>query len=277
MDRATAPQSQPGRRPAVNLAYFRQLWRRNLAKVGAVFAGATIWGLLVPVIYRAFANVLNGLPKTFNRFGSGDLTSFPGVITVMFEHPLMIAMVCTIVVGVTVPAIAGQRQRGTLEMVLARPLGRATLVNTIALAVVTMLLASVLGMVLGILLSSAAEGLTSQLPLTGLLLVWINSALLFCAFAAVALASSASANRNGPAVAVTLAFLVVNHFVEVLGGYWETARPWQAVGLFHHFNAAAILAGSASPFDFALIAAVAGVAYAFAIWRFATRDIPAPD
>ncbi|MGI8846986.1 MAG: hypothetical protein ACR2GX_01780 [Candidatus Dormibacteria bacterium] len=261
----------------MNLAFFRLLWRRNLAKVLAVFAGATLWGFLAAVIYQAIAAAIQGLPKIFNRFGSGDLTTFPGVITVMFEHPLLVALACTIVVGVTVPAIAGQRQRGTLEMVLARPIGRARLINTVALTVITMLLLTLLGTALGILLGSAFEGLTAEVPLRALLLVWLNSTLLYCAFAAVALASSASANRNGPAVAVTLAFLIVNYFIEVLGGYWEPAQPWQPYGLFHHFNAAAILGGGASFFDFALLAAVAAAAYAFAVWRFTSRDIPAPD
>ena len=260
----------------MNLRLLRSMWRRNWAKVVAVSCGMALWGFLAAVIDKPILGMLRALPKALQQFGSGNLNSFPGVITVMFEHPLVVAMACTIVVGIAVPAIAGQRQSGTLEMLLARPIGRPTLITTTALAVLTMLLASLLAMVAGILGGSAIEGLNDQLSLGSLVVVWINAVLLYSAFGAFALAASSASNRNGPAVAWTLAYLLVNYFFEILGGFWDVAKPWQPYSLFHHFNAQEILMSDASIFDLCLLSVAAAVPLLFALYYFPRRDLPAP-
>jgi ABC-2 type transport system permease protein len=260
----------------VNLPLYWGIWRRNWAKVLAVTCGLAVWGFLAPVIYKSILGALKGLPKGLQQFGSGDLRSFPGVVTVMFEHPLVVAIACTIAVAITVPAVAGQLQRGTLELLLARPIGRTTLIGTSALAVLTMLLISLLAMVIGIQVGAAVEGLNDQLSLGSLVIVWMNAVLLYAAFAAFALAASSASNRTGPAVAGALAFVIINYFLEVLGGFWDVAKSWQPYSLFHHFNAGEILTGGASIFDFWLLAVAAAIPLLFALYYFQRRDLPAP-
>ena len=265
----------------MNRHYFLQLWRRNALKVAVVTAGATIWGVLAPVLYQTVITSLkSALPAAFTKFGSGNLGTLTGTITVMFEHPLLIALACTVAVAITVPAIAGQRQRGTLEMLLARPFSRISLVSTVALAVATMLMVVLAGMVLGIIIGASVEGLMDQLPAGRLVLVWLNAVLLFSAFAAFALAASASSNRNGPAIGITLGYLVINYFIEILGGYLRrpdgSPEPWQSYNLFHHFQAGTILDGNMSPFDLVVLVVLIAIPLAVALYRFPRRDLPAP-
>lgn len=262
----------------MNGNYFWHMWRQNWIKVAAVTGGCLLWGFLAPVIDKSLLSSLRQpLPPNMARFGSGTLNTFPGVITVMFEHPFLIALVSSIALAITIPALAGQRQRGTLEMLLARPIKRLTLVVTVALAVASMLLLVLLGMVVGILIGSSVEGLSDQVPIRELLVVWLWSALLYGAFAAFALAASATSNRNGPAVSWTLGFLIANYFFEVLGGFWDVAKAWQPYSLFHHFQAADILAGRPSAFDLLVLAVALVIPLAYALYIFPRRDLPAPD
>lgn len=262
----------------MNANYLWHIWRRNWIKVVAVTCGCLLWGFLVPVIDKSvLSKVQQALPPSIAKFGSGDLNTFPGVITVMFEHPLLIALVSTIALAIPIPALAGQRQRGTLEMLLARPIKRSTLVITVSIAVASMLLVALLAMVVGILIGSAVEGLSDQVPVRQLLVVWLWSALLYGAFASFALAASATSNRNGPAVSWTLGFLIANYFFEVLGGFWDPARAWQPYSLFHHFQAADILAGRMSGLDLAILGMAIALPLAYALFVFPRRDIPAPD
>ncbi len=262
----------------MNANYFLHMWRRNWIKVAAVTGGCFLWGFLAPVIDKSvLSTVQQSLPPNLANFGSGTLNTFPGVITVMFEHPFLIALVSTVALAITIPALAGQRQRGTLEMLLARPIKRLTLVATIALAVASMLLLVLFAMVVGILAGSSVEGLSDQVPVRELLVVWLWSALLYGAFASFALAASATSNRNGPAVSWTLGFLIANYFFEILGGFWDRARAWQPYSLFHHFQAADILAGRLSAFDLMVLGLAIVVPLTYALYVFPRRDLPAPD
>jgi ABC-2 type transport system permease protein len=262
----------------MNINYFLHMWRRNWIKVAAVTGGCLLWGFLAPVIDKSVISTLQkALPPGVGNFGSGTLNTFPGVITLVFEHPLLIALVSTIAVAITIPALAGQRQRGTLEMLLARPIKRSTLVVTVAVAVASMLLLVLLAMVVGILIGSSLEGLSDQVPVRELLVVWLWSALLYGAFASFALAASATSNRNGPAVSWTLGFLIANYFFEILGGFWDQAKAWQPYSLFHHFQAADILAGRLSTFDLLVLGVSIVIPLAYALYVFPRRDLPAPD
>jgi ABC-2 type transport system permease protein len=262
----------------MNANYFLHMWRWNWIKVAAVTCGCLLWGFLAPVIDKSLISTVQGaLPPSLANFGSGTLNTFPGVITVMFEHPFLIALVSTVALAITIPALAGQRQRGTLEMLLARPIKRSNLVATVALAVASMLLLVLLAMVVGILAGSSVEGLSDQVPVRELLLVWLWSALLYGAFASFALAASATSNRNGPAVSWTLGFLIANYFFEILGGFWDQAKAWQPYSLFHHFQAADILAGRPSAFDLMVLGLAIVIPITYALYVFPRRDLPAPD
>ena len=262
----------------MNANYFFHLWRRNWIKVAAVTCGCLLWGFLMPVVDKSLISTVQGaLPPSLANFGSGTLNTFPGVITLMFEHPFLIALVSTVALAITIPALAGQRQRGTLEMLLARPIRRSTLVATVALAVASMLLLVLFAVVVGILAGSSVEGLSDQVPGRELLIVWLWSALLYGAFASFALAASATSNRNGPAVSWTLGFLIANYFFEVLGGFWDQAKAWQPYSLFHHFQAADILAGRLSASDLIVLSLAIVIPLAYAFYIFPRRDLPAPD
>ncbi len=262
----------------MNANYYFHLWRRNWIKVAAVTCGCLLWGYLAPVIDKSLISTVQGaLPPSLANFGSGTLNTFPGVITLMFEHPFLIALVSTVALAITIPALAGQRQRGTLEMLLARPIKRSTLLATVALAVASMLLLVLFAMVVGILAGSSVEGLSDQVPVRELLVVWLWSALLYGAFASFALAASATSNRNGPAVSLTLGFLIANYFFEILGGFWDQAKAWQPYSLFHHFQAADILAGRLSASDLMVLSLAVVIPLTYAFYIFPRRDLPAPD
>ena len=105
---------------------------------------------------------------------------------------------------------------------------------------------------------------------------WLNGLLLWGAFTSFSLAVSASFDRPGPAIGLSLAFLLVNYFLEILGSLWTDAKWTQEYSLFHHFQPGEILAGNADPLDFVLLGVVLLVPLAYALWIFPRRDLAAP-
>ena len=260
-----------------------QTWRWQALKFALVAVALVGWGVLIPVIYVAFVEPLRDaldrglIPEQFVNFGSGDLLSLTGSITLGLQHPLFLALLGIFAVGLSSTAVAGERQRGTLEVLLARPLARRAIYLTFAVAIVVILAALVAATLGGMVIGASLQGVQDELEPARLPLVWLNGVLLWTSFASFGLAASVTFNRSGPALGLTLAYVVVMYFLEVLGSLWQDAEPLQAWSLFHHFLPKEILAGDASGWDFALLAALTLVPAIYALIVFPRRDIPAPS
>ena len=241
------------------------------------------WGSLFPIFYSAFSDALRSLanagtiPKELFNFGSGSLFTLPGALTLGLEHPISLAMLGVFAVGATTGAIAGERQRGTLEVLLARPISRRTLYITVAvalLAVIGLVLAAILA---GMAIGAATQGLLDQIDLGQLPLVWANGLLLWGALAAFGLATSVSFDRTGPALGLTMAYVLVNYFLEILGSLLTDAAWTQKYSLFHHFQPGQILTGKADALDFFILAVAVVIPVVYALIAFPRRDLAAPS
>ena len=262
------------------------LFARTLAwqRLRWVIVGLAIfgWGILIPVIYTAFSDAMRELansgaiPEELLNFGSGSFFSLPGAVTLGTQHPLAIAMIGIFAVGATSTAVAGERQRGTLELLLARPMTRTwtyvSMLVALLLVVATVLAALLAGFVVG----AAVQGIGDELPLEHMPAVFLNGFLLWGAFATFGMAASVSFDRPGPALGLTLTYLLVNYFFEILGSLWRDVAWSQEYSLFHHFQPGEILEGALDPIDLVIlgIAFVMPIVYALAV--FPRRDLAAP-
>lgn len=256
-------------------------WQR--VRLTAVVLAGVGWGVLIPVIYAAFSDVVRDLinsgafPQELMNFGSGSLFTLPGAITLGVQHPLAIAMVSIFAVGASATAVAGERASGTLEVLLARPISRlnlyASILGALLLAVLVVLIAILGGMVGG----SALQGITDEVDLAQMPLVLLNGFGLWAAFTTFGLAASVSFDRPGPALGLSLAYLLANYFLEILGSLWTDAAWTQEYSLFHHFNPGEILTGEMQPLDLVIVFVAALVPVIFAIVIFPRRDLAAPS
>ncbi len=240
------------------------------------------WGALIPVMYAAFSDMFRNLvnsgafPEELMSFGSGSLFSLPGAVTLGTQHPLAIAMLGIFAVGATSTAIAGERQRGTLEVLLSRPVSRTTVYLTVLIGLLAVVAAVLLALLLGFVTGAAIQNVLDELPLEHLPMVFLNGFLLWGAFATFGLAASVSFDRPGPAIGLTLAYLIVNYFFEILGSLWRDVEWTQEYSLFHHFQPAEILAGELDPIDLVILAAAFVIPIVYALIVFPRRDLAAP-
>ncbi len=268
----------------------RVLLRRTLVagrwRLLAVAAGLATWGFLLPVIYATFGADFRQLVEggyfadlfdAFAAFGGGSVFTLNGSVALGFLHPIPIALVAVLAVGHPVAALAGERQRGTLEILLARPISRRRVYGTALAAtlvfVVVALAANLGGVVAGAVLFEVAD----QLDPGRLLLVWGNAVLLFATLGSLALAASASFDRLVPALGTVLAFALVSYAVELLGALWPDMAGWRPWSFFHYFQPAEILAGDASPADPLILVGITVATVAYGLWIFPHRDLAAPS
>jgi ABC-type transport system involved in multi-copper enzyme maturation permease subunit len=267
----------------MNGPLFRQTWRSQRLRLTLVSIGLVIWGILLPVIYAQFGSQFQALmesgvfPEEFARFGSGDIFSLPGSIALSFIHPIAIILTSVFAVGFSSSAVAGERQRGTLEVALARPISRRELYLTLLASSFSFVAITTAALLAGSLVGSAFAGVIGELGVRNVPLLWLNGVFLFGAFSAIGLAASVSFDRFAPALGVTLAIVIVSYVLEVLGSLWPDAEFLQPYSLFHYLKPKGVLTGAVQPLDFAVLAAVIGVAIAWALGIFPRRDLAAPS
>jgi ABC-2 type transport system permease protein len=254
-------------------------WQR--ARLVVVVLAAFGWGILIPIFYTGFSDVVRELansgafPEELLSFGSGSLFSLPGAVTLGLQHPFAIALLGIFAAGATATAVAGERQRGTLEVLLARPLSRRTVYLSIGLALlvaVAVVLAALLG---GFVTGAATQGILDDLPVEHLPMVFFNGFLLWGAFATFGLAASVSFDRTGPAMGLTLAYLLVNFFFEIVGSLWADAEWTLEFSLFHLWQPAEILKGSLDPMDLVIVGVAFVLPILYALVVFPRRDLAA--
>jgi ABC-2 type transport system permease protein len=240
------------------------------------------WGLLIPIIYTAFSDAMRQLansgaiPEELLNFGSGSFFSLPGAITLGTQHPIAIAMLAVFAVGATATAIAGERQRGTLEVMLARPLTRTGTYLTILLALLLVVAAVLAALLVGFVVGAATQGILEDLPLEHLPMTFLNGFLLWGAFATFGMAASVSFDRPGPALGLAMAYLLVNYFLEILGSLWRDVQWTQEYSLFHHFQPSEILEGAADPLDLVILGIAFAIPIVYGLIVFPRRDLAAP-
>lgn len=267
----------------MNLRLYLQTLRWNRIRLAAIVVASLGWGMLIPVIYVNFADAFKQLansgafPRELMSFGSGSLFTLPGALTLGLQHPIAIAFVAIFAVGSTVSAVAGEREGGTLEVLLSRPISRLRLYVTLAIASATLLAIVMLALLGGQLIGVAIQGVGDELDLAQMPLVFLNGVMLWAAFAAFGLAASVSFDRHAPALGLTMAYLLINYFLEILGSLWRDVAWSQEYSLFHRFNPGDILTGKADPLDFAVLTVAIVVPVAYALVVFPRRDLAAPS
>ena len=266
----------------MSLALFRRTLAWNRTRLLVLLLASIGWGILIPVIYVSFSDAFRQMvnsgtiPENLMSFGSGNFFSLPGALTLGLQHPLAIAFVAVFAIETPVAAVAGERERGTLEVLLSRPISRLRHYTVVALAVLLLLALVVAALLIGEVAGAALVDVMDELEIEGLPLVFLNGLLLWSAFGSFSLAASVSFDRAGPALGLSLAYLLVNYFLEILGSLWTDVAWSQEYSLFHHFNPGQVLQGDADPIDFLILALATLIPGVWAVVVYPRRDLAAP-
>ncbi|HEV8489285.1 MAG TPA: ABC transporter permease subunit [Candidatus Limnocylindrales bacterium] len=267
----------------MNGPLLKRTWRSYAFRLAIVCLALAGWGSVLPIVYSqfgaAFRDMIESgiLPEAMTNFGGGDVFSLSGSIALGFIHPIAIILLSVFAVGFTTGAFAGERQRGTLEILLARPISRRRSYLTILVSVFGFLGLALAAYLVGSVVSASLFDVVGEIDTTRLPLVWANGLLMFGSIATIALAASVSFDRLGPALGITLAILLVAYFFEILGTLWPDAAFLQPYSLFHYLQTRDILNGQADPFAFALLGTIIVVTIVYALIVFPRRDLAAPS
>jgi ABC-2 type transport system permease protein len=263
------------------LLIFRATLRRKRGSLlwFALGAGAFHWLVAVSFpaiggteavtsVVRTFPDGLRTLlklaPNLQAGFGVQDYLAFTWL------HPLFIGLGAAFVVSRASDGLSGEIERGSIYLLLSRPIRRWSIVLGKALEMLLgaglIALAGLLGLLLGV------QALAYTLPLANYALVALMAWLIFAALGGGAFLIAACFSRTAPSAGLGTAWTLVSFVLDVIPFFAASPLAW--LNPWHYYFPQAIVAGAGSdPLGIAVLLAWAlgGIGAAAAV--FGRRDL----
>jgi ABC-type transport system involved in multi-copper enzyme maturation permease subunit len=261
--------------------------RSGLPGLVALLLGIALFEFVQPLVIASFGGargldaIMDRIPPALQAFTRTRpeflaLSGLAGYLSLGFSHPLYIVLTGAAVIGFAARSLAGEMDRGIIQIPLARPVSRQAvyLSRVVGIAIICALLALVgpIGMVAG-LLYSRPEG---EFVYAHLGAMALNGLALFWAVSGLTLWGSAAANTAGRVVGWAISLLVLSYFVDYFAGVWAPLRTIAFLSLFDYYEPTeALVSGQMDARNLITLATVGIVAAVAGLLVFSRRDLPA--
>ncbi len=218
--------------------------------------------------------MLDAMPPEMRAMFSADAadlstpTGYLNVELFTFMLPLIV-MAITITGGGG--ATAGEEERGTLELLLANPVGRWRVV--VEKAIGSWLMAAILCAGIWVALAVTARIVPVDVALDRIAAALVGVWLLACAIGSATLLVGALTGRRMLAMAAGLAVAVAGFFLNALAPLSDVLKPWRALSPHYHYIGNDPLANGLDAGHALVLAALSVVLVGLAALVFERRDL----
>jgi len=185
---------------------------------------------------RAFLQFLNMLPSIVKTALGGDMLqagNTSALLTVGYQHPFVMFLCMVFAVGVPTGLLTGEVQKGTMELILSRPVTKIQVYICACILTLTGMFGLILFMFLGTAVGVNIYHFDVPIPLDLFFRIAICGGLLASTFGAFALLAAATFERLYAALAVSVAFLSLNYLVFLVSEWWPRAQFLKRATLFY--------------------------------------------
>jgi ABC-2 type transport system permease protein len=276
---------------ALLLAAFQVLWARvtqRIADSGQILDSLRKFGLSIENIR---ATVFQGPGQIIQAIMGGEnirIDHAVDMISISYVHPLTMFILSTWAIGRASGAIAGEIDRGTMELLLAQPIRRSYVVLghlcvdmcTIPILCLSMWAGTWLGVCLVGFIGNANETLAVDPWVFGPGLVSV--ALLAFAISGLTMWLSSAGRFRWRVLGIAVVVALAQFLVNLIGQLWDPAAPLRPLTVFYYYQPQPIILDT----DWyqhgdvwlrmGVLASVGAVGYGMALWTFCRRDLPAP-
>jgi ABC-2 type transport system permease protein len=187
---------------------------------------------------KAMLQYIDVLPAFIKAFIGGDAVQYgniAGLIAIGYQEPFVLLLYMLFAVGVPTALLAGEVQRGTMELILSRQTSKIYIYICAGLITVVGMYALVVVMFLGTVISTNLYEFDQEVPLYCFFKLAINGGILASAVGGIALLAAACF-RRGMAVSLTVAYLVVNYFIMIITQWWPRMKWLDPITIFNYVD-----------------------------------------
>ena len=214
-------------------------------------------------------------PKALQAFiafgGAVDYASAAGYLGIELFSLMVPLLLLVAAIGTGAGSIAGEEERGTLELLLANPVSRTKVVLEKTVALVFEIAG--LGLVLWLALWVGALLASMDISAGHLAAATLSAVLLALAFGTIAVLLGAATGRRTVAIGLTAAAAVAAYLVNGLAPLVHALEVPQKLSPFYHYAVGDPLRNGVSLTHLAVLVAIAVVATGLAPWFFSRRDV----
>lgn len=255
----------------------KTLWDARGAIAGwclALAGVSVLYAAFYPAINQeAFAQAMDAFPAAImDAFGWSDLTSPAGYLGSTVFGLLAPVLLIVWAIGMGGRAVAGDEEAGTLDLLLAHPVARTTVVVHRALAMAVALAAGAAAVFLAVLLVRGPADL-GALPVAHLAAGSVHIALLGLVVGSVALLLGAVTGRRSAAVGGAAFVAVVGYFANTIAANLPATAWMRTLSPFHYALGSEPLRHGLQAGEAAILLVASVVLVAVAAAAFRRRDV----
>jgi ABC-2 type transport system permease protein len=243
----------------------------SIGIVGLVLTYVAVW----PSIRDSAAQMneyIRSLPEVMRElFVQGDYSTPIGYVSSEIFGQLGMLLLVIAGIGLGARAIAAEEEGGTLDVLVASPITRRSILLEKAGAIAVQLTA--FGVVLAISIPVFGALVDLGVPADGLISATIGLVLLGLAFGSIALLIGAWTGRRGVAIGLTTALAVGAFVIDGLSKVVDELEPARFASPFFYYSSNEPLRNGLDPVHTLVLAGIGVVAIAIAVLVFERRDL----
>jgi len=266
------------------MGYIRLIWRNNRGFAIFSMIFITLMQFLILYLITTFdtmaivSAILDQIPEKMRIFLNDSFFSMltlDGAAAFGFNHPLVLAVLAINAINIPVHHISRELETGTLELLLAHPLKRKTLLLSLWLSGCIILLSIIVAALIG---SFSAIALFHQLS-GGIIFrmlqisfnLWILFVLIFTYTLLLTVFGKTGSKAGNISAFLTFGFYLL-HFLAQLWSSIEFSKPFN---IFSYYEPQALMFQQDNiVLNFIVLVSLVLVCLLLSLWKFARRDIP---
>jgi ABC-2 type transport system permease protein len=200
---------------------------------------------------KAILQLMDRLPSFIKSSLGGEILrvgNTSALLAIGYQHPLVLLLYMLFAVGVPTTLLAGELQKGTMELILSRSVTKTHVYVCAAVVTITGMLGLILAMFMGTVVGTSIYDFGPDLVLYPFFKASVVGGLLASSASGITLLAAASFQRNF-AIWVTVGYLVANYFIAVFAEWWAKMAWLSPATIFHYVDGPRIFRESGWPTD----------------------------
>jgi ABC-2 type transport system permease protein len=268
----------------IKLAYLRLVWRNNRAFAIFSMVFITLLQFLILYLVTTFdtgaiiSAILAQLPEAMRVFLQDSFFSmlnYDGAAAFGFNHPLVLALLVITAVNIPVHHITRELDSGTLELLLAHPFKRSSLIFSLWFSG---------GLILLVIIAAAMIGSLSSIfffhHLTGTIFIhivqiginlWLFIVLIFSYTTLIAVFGKMGSKAGNFSAIITLVFYLLSFLAQI----WSKLDFTRPFNIFTYYEPQALMFNKGHfGLDILVLGALIIICFGISYRQFGRRDIP---